>query len=507
MRKSIVSKNNNQFVFGAILSYAAIAFNIISGLLYTPWMIRIIGDDQYALYTLALSIINLFLIDFGIGTAVSRFLSSYYAEKRYDDANQFMGIVYKVFFIISAVILLCLTIFYFLLDGIYVKLTPDELFVFKRLFIIVSVYSVVSFPFTTFNSILMANERFVDVKACELISKILCVVLIVVCLYCNLGVYSLVIVHALVNFISIGVKYLLIRRNTRQRSKLNSWNRSVAKNLFGFTAWVTVKDIAHRCIFTIMPTVIAALIGSKEITLFTLAATLEGYVYTFADAVNGMFMPRISKLIRRDNANEEITSLMTRVGNFHVFTIGLIFCGFICVGDCFVNVWMGEGYTMVYYSALLLILPSLIETPQQVAKTTLLAKGIVKEQSIVYIIMAVTNLALAIIFLNIWGILGASLAVCIAYLLRTFGMNVLYKKYLSINLKKYFFNVYGKWVFVALITVAIEFTFSHFIILPTEILSLLVKGILVVVVYCVSYVLICVEKKKLKSIIYGILKR
>ena len=56
-----IRNNNKQFVGGAFLSYITIAFNIISGLLYTPWMIRTIGDDQYALYTLALSVINLFL--------------------------------------------------------------------------------------------------------------------------------------------------------------------------------------------------------------------------------------------------------------------------------------------------------------------------------------------------------------------------------------------------------------------------------------------------------------
>ena len=71
---------DKQVVFGALISYIAIAFNVISGLLYTPWMIHSIGDDKYALYTLALSIINIFLMDFGIGSAVTKFLSNYYAK-------------------------------------------------------------------------------------------------------------------------------------------------------------------------------------------------------------------------------------------------------------------------------------------------------------------------------------------------------------------------------------------------------------------------------------------
>ena len=95
---------DKQVFGGALLSYSAIIFNIISGLLYTPWMIHSIGDDQYALYTLAMSIINIFLMDFGIGSAVTKFLSNYYARGEFEKANQFMGLVYKVFFVISALI-------------------------------------------------------------------------------------------------------------------------------------------------------------------------------------------------------------------------------------------------------------------------------------------------------------------------------------------------------------------------------------------------------------------
>ena len=75
---------NKQLTFGALISYAAIAFNILSGFLYTPWMIRTIGDEHYALYTLALSLINVFLLDFGIGSAVTKFLSNYFARNQYD---------------------------------------------------------------------------------------------------------------------------------------------------------------------------------------------------------------------------------------------------------------------------------------------------------------------------------------------------------------------------------------------------------------------------------------
>ena len=51
---------NNQIKLGAIISYLSIGFNILAGLLYTPWMVQQIGKSNYGLYTLATSLITLY---------------------------------------------------------------------------------------------------------------------------------------------------------------------------------------------------------------------------------------------------------------------------------------------------------------------------------------------------------------------------------------------------------------------------------------------------------------
>lgn len=431
------------------MSYGAIIFNIIAGLLYTPWMIRSIGDDQYALYTLAISVINIFLLDFGIGSAVTKFLSNYYARGQYEEADRFMGIVYKVFIVISVVIAVVLVGFYFLIDQVYLKLTPTELATFKNLYLIVATYSVLSFPFTTFNGVLMANERFIEVKACNFGKKVFDVVLIVILLIMDRGVYALVMVHAVSNVVFLLLKLFFIRSKTRQRVNFAGWDQGLAKQLFGFSAWITVIYIAQRCIFNIMPTLIAATVSSAAVTLFSLAATLEGYVYTFADAINGMFMPKVSRILAKGQAEQELSGLMSKVGKFHVYTIGLLYVGFICVGQQFVELWMGAGYEDVYLCALLLIFPSLIDVPQQIARTTLLVSDIVKEQGLIYVLMAAVNVVLSLILLPAVGVVGAAFSVCVAYLVRTAAFNVLYHKRLPVDLGYYFKSTYGCWLIVA----------------------------------------------------------
>lgn len=80
VKTDIEKRSNRQIKAGAIMSYLSIAINMIAGLLYTPWMIQIIGQSNYGLFTLASSLISMFMVDFGISTALAKYISQYLAE-------------------------------------------------------------------------------------------------------------------------------------------------------------------------------------------------------------------------------------------------------------------------------------------------------------------------------------------------------------------------------------------------------------------------------------------
>lgn len=500
---------NKQFTLGAIISYVAIAFNIVSGLLYTPWMIHTIGDDQYALYSLATSVVSMFMLDFGISASVTKFLSNYYANGDYDKANRFMGIVYKVFFAITAVIAVVLSVVYLFIDSIYVKLSANELAIFKNLFIIVAVYSVFSFPCLTFNGTLIANERFIEVKICNLGQKVFNVALIVIFLLIGLDVYSLVLVNVLSNVVFYMLKYYFIRKKTQTRAVMSYWDKNDAKELFSYSVWVTVLNIAQRFIFNIMPTVITACIGASMVTMFSLSSVIEGYVYMFSDAINGMFMPKVSKILVNDKSGNELLSLMVKVSRYHVCTLGLLFVGFLCLGRQFVTLWMGSGYLSVYYCTLAMIFPSLFTTPMQVGNTALLSKGIIRPNALIYVFISVVNVALSVILLPIINIYGAAVSVCICYLISFALKGTLIKREFGINFRKYFKETYLKWSAVALLTALAGVILNTFITFGGW-LSFLIKGIIIFTVYFGLFVALCLdgsEKSSVKQKIKSILRR
>ncbi len=497
-------ENSKQIKWGAVISYITIAFNIVAGLLYTPWMINTVGKEQYALYTIALSVINIFLMDFGVGSAVTRFLSRYYAEGKHQEANRFMGVVYKVYFVISAVVAACLFAFYFLIETVYVELTASEIQILKNLFIIVSVYSVISFPCVSFNGVLMANERFIAVKLCTLGQKVLDAALIVAALLMGQGIYTMVLIHAVSNLSFQAVRYFIIRTKTDQKTDLKIWDKKQARSLFSYSVWTTVNSIAQRCMLNIMPSLIGALIGSKEVTIFGLASALEAYIYGFANAINGMFMPRISRIMTSDSKSQ-LHGLMCKLGTFHVYTIGLIIVGFACLGNAFVTLWMGPGYEQVYIAAVLLMLPSLIDVPQQAAKTALLTENIIKEQAVIYLIMAVINVLLSFVLIPQFGAIGAAISVCAAYFVRTLLFNFLYHKRLPVRLGDYFKKAYLKWIIPAAAAAASAITVTAAFQTVT-VLSFVASGAVMVLVYLILLWFLAVDRQ-MKDQVLGIFKK
>lgn len=142
-------------------------------------MVDTIGKSDYGLYTLSNSLITLFLVDFGLSSAVSRYVAKYRAEGRQDKVDNFLGAVYKLYLIIDAVIFVALVIIYFCIDSIYVKLTPAELEKFKVVYLISASFAVINFPFVTFNGILNSYEKFIPLKLADVIYRILLVALTV----------------------------------------------------------------------------------------------------------------------------------------------------------------------------------------------------------------------------------------------------------------------------------------------------------------------------------------
>lgn len=501
---SINSKN--QFRLGAIITYVAVIVNFAAGLLYTPWMVEQLGESDYGLYTLANSLISLFLIDIGLSSATSRYVAKYRAENREAEIPTFLSAVYKLYLLIDAIVFVILLVLFFCIEGIYIKFTPDEIQRLKVVFCIAGLYSVIHFPCVTFNGILTAYEKFIPLKTADLVQRLATVALTVAALSMGMGLYAMVVIHALCGLLSIAIKFCYVHKSVKIRFVRNT--RDTYKSVLNFSIWSTIYGLAQRLIFNITPTILGITVSAatSAIAVFGIVTTIEGYCYTITTAINGMFLSKITRILTTDDDGARLTELATKVGRFQYALNGLIIVGFALVGQEFISLWIGESFSEAYYGILLVLIPGLLFNSLQIFHTAMIAQNMVRYQAFIQIIMGVSNVALSFVLSYFFGVIGACLSIFIAYMIRLLLTIILIKKKLKINLWYYIKNCYFRMTVPLIITGTISFFLIRYITDASWTL-LVVKALIIIAIYAVAVCIFGLTKQEKQSVCGKLFKK
>ena len=145
-------------------------------------MIHEIGKNDYGVYSLVLSFLSYFLLDFGLGSTISRFIAKYRADNDDEGISRMFSITTAVYLTIDIVVFVVLAILYFFLSDIFVKLTPDEIETFRHAYIIATFFSICNFFFQPYTGAMMAYEFFVPLKMFDLSQRVGTVLLISLCI-------------------------------------------------------------------------------------------------------------------------------------------------------------------------------------------------------------------------------------------------------------------------------------------------------------------------------------
>jgi O-antigen/teichoic acid export membrane protein len=437
--------SNSQIKYGAVISYFSIGFNIIAGLLYTPWMIRQLGKSDYGLYVLATAFLTYFVMDFGLGLTIARFIAKYRAEGDEEKVNGLLGLTSKLYLFIDLLILVTLIVVYFFLGDIFVKLNPEEIDRFKVIFTIAGLFSILAFPFMSLNGILIAYERFTVLKLLDLLSKVALVALMIIFLLLGYGLFALVVINAGIGIGIIIIKLIYISKTTPIKVNILFSDRGLMKELLKFSVWITVIGVAQRLLMNITPTILGIFSGTEQIAIFSIGMTIEGYTWTLASALNGLFLAKVANLSLRQDNLKEVSDLMIKVGRIQLLIIGLLLVGFTTLGKEFITLWMGIDFKDSFYVALLLIAPGIITLTQEIGNAYLFVVNEIKYRAILSIAASIVSVLLSIALAPRFGAIGSAIAIFIGLIsCHAIGMNILYWKVMKLDIPRFFRNCHIK---------------------------------------------------------------
>lgn len=428
---------------GALLSYLNLLIGNLIPFIYTPIMLRMLGQAEYGIYGIAQSVMGYIgLLNFGIGGSIIRYLSKYRAEGDLDGERRVFGLFIKIYSVIGAAILLVGTFCSFHLGAYGRSLTADELILLERLVRLMTLNTAIFMPFNVFSSMILAHEKFIFSKIVSLITSILSPCLNLVLLFLGFGSVGLVLASTVLNFVSYTIYTVYVIQTLRIRPSFQRAGGGLLREIIRFSLFVFVANIVDILFWSTDKLIIGWAIGSVATAVYNIGATFNGYITSLSTAISGVLMPRVTKMAVKDTPPSEFTARFIKVGRLQFLLISFIVSAFVAFGRQFIALWAGAGYEESYYVALLVMIPVTVPLIQNAGLNILYAMNKHQFRSVVYLCIAVLNVGLTFWWVETYGIIGAAMATCIAYVIgNILIINWYYYKKIGIDIPLFWKNI------------------------------------------------------------------
>ena len=404
---------------GVLLSYGQTVLSTAISLVYTPVMLRLLGQSEYGTYTLVSGFIsNLSLMSFGLGSAYVRYYTRAEASDGEDGVAKINGMFMTIFLVIGLLSLLVGGVLVANVHRIFAaKLTPREIETARVLMALLVVNIAVSFPCSVFTSYITARERFLFQRLVSMIRTVLNPIVMLPLLLMGLGSVSLVLVTLLLSVVTDVSSALYCRKRLGMRMRFGHFDFALLREMAGFSFFIFLNMIIDQINWTVDTTLLGIISGTAATAIYGVGSQLHRYYMTISTSISGVFVPQINRIVARGEGDDALTRLFTRVGRVQFMLLMLVLTGFIFVGEPFIEAWGGGAYAGAYPIALLLMAPVTVPLIQNLGIEIQRAKNMHQFRSKVYFVMALFNVAISIPLGMRYGGLGCAMGTAISMLL------------------------------------------------------------------------------------------
>ena len=432
----------NQLKAGVVLNYVVIFLNTVVGLLYTPYMLRMMGQSEYGLYSLVASVIAyLTVLDLGFGNAIVRYTAKFRAEKKTEEQYEMFGMFFLLYLVIGIIAFGIGLGLYFNVGTLFGDtMTAVELGRARIMMLLLVANLAFTFPMSIWGSIIQAYEDFVFQKSLNIFRIILNTAVMICLLHFGYKAVAMVVVQTIFNVLTLVVNFIYCRRklNIHIYFRFKHFHWGFLKEVAIYSFWIFLNAIMDRVYWSTGQFVLGAMVGTAAVAVFAIAIQLEGMYMQFSTAISSVFLPKVTAMVATNRSRKEISDLFIRTGRIQYIVLAYILSGFIIFGRQFIELWAGAGYSDAYIISLLFFIPLTVPLIQNLGITILQARNEMKFRSVLYIIIALVSLAMQIVLTRYFGGIGCAMGVSGALVVgQILIMNVYYQRRQDLDIKTF----------------------------------------------------------------------
>lgn len=493
-----MSHTSKQLFKGSTLRLVKLVVSIGIGFYMLPFLVHALGDETYGIWVMAGSIVGFYaLMDVGMGSALHRFLIR---ALQGGDEKEVNTVLSSAVFLFAGIGLasLGITLLIILMVPVF---TDSEVYtrLFQLLIAILGIKTAVLFPLWRFYGVLIARYRYDIVSTVTLLMLILRATLIITIINNGYGIIAVAVITSLAElFECLAIIHYARKLAPQMRVAWTFLNLDKVKEYYHYGKYVFVSTAADKVRFSIDNFVVAGVIGIGMVTHYTIAITLIHYYGQIIESIFGVISPVFNKYHRQGQWDElrDVFMVATELTTLGAILIG---GGLIVLGQPFISIWMGEGYSDTYYVLLILCVSGIVANSQTPSVAVLFAIAKHKFYAKITSIEALVNLSVSIILAQYIGIYGVAIGTTVPMLFNKLVLQPTYTcKQLGISIGSYYWLISRLFIVGAAFFVAC-YLFLHYVTVDSY-LKLVIVGGLITVTYVVIAIRYVISTNTLKYI-------
>ncbi len=490
----------NRLLINIFSNWANLLILIIVRFFLTPFFIHKLGDVEYGIWVLILSVVGYMqLLNLGINTAIVRYFSKFVESKDYQKANEIFNTALCMFLVLAVLIVMSILIL-----AVYMPYFYDfsgNLF-YKIIFIVVGINLAFEFVFYAFSAVLSAKQKFLEMNIVETSSFLIGTGFIVIALIMGYKLLAIAIIQICTNLVRGTILSFYSMKITPEiKFHFSAVKRDTFKKIFSYTLYNLLMKVSARINLTGSILIIGYFLSTGAVTFYAIATNLINYLHSLIMQMQRVLIPRFSQL-EAQNENKQIQEHFLALTRYTlIIAIPIIFI-FVYYGDAFIELWIGNKYAALSGKILAILAIGKIFQISQLSTETAL-KGISKHKNLSFIRIAESAavIVLSLVLVKKYELIGVAYATTIPMIFFNLLIIPVYTcNLLKISLVRY----YVKYIFKNVLAILPLVFIYYYLDYPINSYSVLGLSVVCITIlfFVLSFILILDFKER--KLIYSI---